>query len=561
MRLFLNRIPFAFAYVNVVLLCATGEACHGQEVLPITVEEWSIWTGSPAHERMNDRKAFGNAMPSVVGTARPSQDGTGSKGLAIAPVSVIRLLGAPTIDNDVELQLTSGSFLSHWPPARERVDSLRWFGIDLSRTVPESLPLVFLSESHPFRALRELDDSLVIEVEARTERFLSYDAELAMPIPLTLQDGPDEYTLQNVSSQTLYDLAVIAPAEGGFRIGWLDELPAGTPTEEPRSENAEGDSDPEDGTDTNKNPDRDPTLDLFDDEAQDVDDPKPQDSPPTPLPAEADATVRAQTEQRLNQPIFFDGSEMPIAAILQRISTQTGLQTVRDDQTLALASIDLDARSAAPTAGQRSARDVLAEVLGNAGLSYRIIQDGSLLLSTSERLSADATSREAQVKGPPVTLTLSKVFPATDPEYANVSDQEFLRRLVKRGIGENRASVTINELSDPLFRPDRLIVLAHLDRAALDELVPLDVFPPPNRTVRVATVIISGIDPNLSDQAKQLVALLGDPSASVRETAERDLLTLGPVAIPALKDALNHNDLEIVFRVERVLRTLNQPIP
>jgi HEAT repeat protein len=79
--------------------------------------------------------------------------------------------------------------------------------------------------------------------------------------------------------------------------------------------------------------------------------------------------------------------------------------------------------------------------------------------------------------------------------------------------------------------------------------------------VRVATVIISGIDPGLSDQAEQLVAQLGDPSPSVREEAEHDLFDLGPVAIPALNEALNHQDLEIVYRAERLLRQLNQPIP
>jgi HEAT repeat protein len=136
-----------------------------------------------------------------------------------------------------------------------------------------------------------------------------------------------------------------------------------------------------------------------------------------------------------------------------------------------------------------------------------------------------------------------------------------LRRLESQGIREDRARATLDELGVHLFRPDRLIVLAHLDRAAIDELVPLDVFPPVDRTVRVATVILSGIDPSLSDQAEQLVTQLGDPSASVRESAERDLQTLGPVAIPALNTALEHQDLEIVYRAERVLRQLNQPIP
>ncbi|WP_152049485.1 HEAT repeat domain-containing protein [Tautonia marina] len=529
-----------------------------QEVLPVTVEEWSIWVGSPAQERINDRNAAGNAMPSVVGTARPKQENPGPWGLPIAPVSVVRFLGKPIEDFDLEIRLSSGTFLSHWPPARERVDSLRWFGANLSQNPPADHPLVFLSESHPFRALRELDDSLVIEVEGRAERFLAYDAELALPIPLTLQDGPDDYTLQNLSFHSLHDLAVIVPTDGGYRIGWLDELPAEQPqsSEEPIKEDNDSDSESNAQDDSN----RDPALDVFDDE--NGDDPESRATPPpSPVPAEADAAVRARIEQRLNQSVTLNGSARPVADVLQLIRNQTGLQTVRDDRTLADAEIDLDTTPADLTAGIRPARDVLADMLGKSGLSYRITEDGSLFLSTSERLEAASDASPAQVKGPPVTLTLSDVFTDSDPAYAEVSARELLRRLVSQGIREDRARTTLDELGDHLFRPDRLIVLAHLDRAAIDELVPLDVFPPVDRTVRVATVIISGIDPSLSDQAALLVPQLGDPSPSVREAAERELLTLGPVAIPALKTALDHQDLEIVYRAERILRQLDQPIP
>lgn len=540
----------------VACVCLIPPSSHAQEVLPVSVEEWSIWVGSPAQERINDRNAAGNAMPRMVGTARPKQENPGPGGLPIAPVSVVRFLGEPIVDFDLELRLSSGTFLSHWPPARERVDSLRWFGANLSQNPPADHPLVFLSESHPFRALRELDDSLVIEAEDRAERFLAYDAELTLPIPLTLQDGPDDYTLQNLSPHSLHDLAVIVPTNGGYRIGWLDELPAGQPTEEPIKEDAESDSETNAQDDSN----RDPALDVFDDE--NGDDPESRATPPPPpVPAEADATVRARTEQLLNRSVSLDGSTRPVADVLQLIRTQTGLQTVRDDRTLADAEIDLDSTPADLAAGSRPARDVLAEMLGKAGLSYRITEDGTLFLSTSERLEAASDARPAQVKGPPVTLTLSDVFPASDPGYADVSDREFLRRLVSQGIREDRARATLDELGAHLFRPDRLIVLAHLDRATIDELVPLDVFPPVNRTVRVATVILSGIDPSLSDQAEQLVTQLGDPSARVRETAERDLQNLGPVAIPALNSALDHQDLEIVYRAERILRQLDQPIP
>ncbi|MEW4570088.1 hypothetical protein AB1L88_19655 [Tautonia sp. JC769] len=548
---------------------------HAQEVVPITVEEWSIWVGSPAHERLNDRNAARNAMPQVVGTARPGQSEGRPSDFPVAPVSIIRFLGEPTADLDLELRVGSGSFLAHWPPARERVDSLRWFGTNLTPTRPDDRPPVFLSESHLFRSLRELDDSLVIEAETRAESFLSYDTELNLPIPLTLQDGPDTYTLQNVSGHPLYDLAVIVPTEGGYRIGWLDELPAGKAPEAPAAENPPPSSGADTESESDPDADADPALDLFDEAPDDItenDQAREQasgdeDAPQAParqlppLPAEADATVRARTEQLLNQPVVFDGSSLPIAAVLQRIRAQTGLQSNPDAQTLAEATLDLDTSSATPTPGQRAARDVLAEVLDGVGLTYRIIQDGTLFVTTKERLEADAGSQDIQVKGPPVPLELSDELPASDPGYADVSDRELVRRLVARGLDEDRARMTLDRLGPNLFRPDRLVVLAHLAREAIDEAVPLDVFPPPRQTVRIATVVISGIDPGLAEQAEQLVAQLGDPSPIARERAERDLFDLGPVSIPALNEALKHQDVEVVYRAERLLRRLDQPIP
>ena len=53
---------------------------------------------------------------------------------------------------------------------------------------------------------------------------------MAIPIPVKIRGGPDEYTLQNLTASKLLDVAVIAPVEGGgYRFGWLDELPSGVP--------------------------------------------------------------------------------------------------------------------------------------------------------------------------------------------------------------------------------------------------------------------------------------------------------------------------------------------
>ena len=74
-------------------------------------------------------------------------------------------------------------------------------------------------------------------------------------------------------------------------------------------------------------------------------------------------------------------------------------------------------------------------------------------------------------------------------------------------------------------------------------------------------LVVHGVDPRLQDRARTLVQQLGDKSYKARESAETRLLELGPVAVPALEDALTHKDVEIVFRAERLLLRLNRPVP
>ena len=71
---------------------------------------------------------------------------------------------------------------------------------------------------------------------------------------------------------------------------------------------------------------------------------------------------------------------------------------------------------------------------------------------------------------------------------------------------------------------------------------------------------------------KKLVALDPDPELSGRlrwhawaaacpNSVHSRPQRLGPVALPALEDALRERDMEIVYRAERVLMRLNRPVP
>ncbi len=106
-----------------------------------------------------------------------------------------------------------------------------------------------------------------------------------------------------------------------------------------------------------------------------------------------------------------------------------------------------------------------------------------------------------------------------------------------------------------------LSLAAHLARETIDEAVVLDVFPPPKKIVRTALMVVHGVDPRLQDRARQLVKQLGDKTYKTRESAESRLFALGPVAVPALEDALHDKDVEIAFRAERLLLKPNRAVP
>jgi hypothetical protein len=119
----------------------------------------------------------------------------------------------------------------------------------------------------------------------------------------------------------------------------------------------------------------------------------------------------------------------------------------------------------------------------------------------------------------------------------------------------------LDQYGQSLFEPNELIVLVHLSRPSLDEAVTLDVFPPPKKLVRTATLVVHGVDPRLQDRARTLVQQLGDRSPQARESAETRLFQMGPVVVPVLEDALSNKDVEIVFRAERLLLKLGRAVP
>jgi hypothetical protein len=506
-------------------------------------------------------------MPAAVGTSRPKfEEADLAKKFAVAPISVVQVFGDPAQDVDVDLRIKKGTILAHWPQGKERSGGIQWFKSSLLAAPPSGIAPGNLAENHWFQALRRNEPALYLKHETRAERFLAYDTELTIPIPVKLRGGPDEYTLQNLTGQRLLDVAVIAPADGGYRIGWLDELPTAVPPEKPVDE-PEKAREAEKKQKEKEKPEAKAkaAAEVF--EAAEAESTKDKDKnkekekdKPKPLPAEGDADIRARVDQVLNRPVTANVEGAPRKDVLSLIAGQARFRYELDDPTLAKADVDLT-KPMSLKAGQLAARDALAEILGAVGLSYRVTEDGTLFITTAARLAEESGKKGAVIEGPPVKLTLAKAVRPTDSSYRELTRDAYARRLAGQGMRKEAVQAYLDQYAKSIFEPDALIVIAHLSRDAIDEIALLDVFPAPKKLVRTAAVVAHGVDPRLQDRARTLVKQLGDLAPKARETAETQLFEMGPVAVPALEDALREKDVEVVFRAERILMRLNRPVP
>ena len=66
------------------------------------------------------------------------------------------------------------------------------------------------------------------------------------------------------------------------------------------------------------------------------------------------------------------------------------------------------------------------------------------------------------------------------------------------------------------------------------------------------------IDPEVAKVVDPLIEKLDDPSFEVREEAVRELIKVGPGAVPALQLAREHASPEVRMRVRRVLMHFNE---
>ena len=136
--------------------------------------------------------------------------------------------------------------------------------------------------------------------------------------------------MQNLTNRRLLDVAVIAPTDTGFRVGWLDELPTAVPEKKDEPEPKKP-ADPKDKAALKEKAEA-----VFKDAEA-----KPKEEEIPPLPAEGDATVKARVDQLLNQPVAVTVEQAPRREVINMITRQARLRYEVDDRTLAKEQIDL----------------------------------------------------------------------------------------------------------------------------------------------------------------------------------------------------------------------------
>jgi hypothetical protein len=159
-----------------------------------------------------------------------------------------------------------------------------------------------------------------------------------------------------------------------------------------------------------------------------------------------------------------------------------------------------------------------------------------------------------------VEVAMSPLLAEDSPELESATCAALAERLARAGLKQQESELILAQYAKMFFGSRELVVIFRLPPDAMDELVPIELFPEAQKIVRVGLVLVRNIDPRTKGEVQDLIARLGDPKYSEREAAEKRLIELGAVAVPALKDALKNSDLEIVFRAERILLSRNEKI-
>jgi hypothetical protein len=380
--------------------------------------------------------------------------------------------------------------------------------------IEDESDFAFVDEDHWFRKARE-GEALFVRRGARAERFLAYDAELGLQVPLEVLGGPDKYTLVFSAGYTgdapLHDVLIARSTPQGCRVAWIDTL-----SKADMGKSAK------------------PTLGLFGTDGKDK-------------PAGADAKkhepAKAKAATKPTGPgsgLFGDGGPSKPAA--NPFKAPPPNQQAPKGPTLSPEAL--------------AAQKALLEKARQAGILPKEVE-----------VSKEAPAKIGDVKAavaanPPAgfEVTLSDPLPASSPEAASQTTKALSDRLQRAGLSAHEAELFVGQYAHALFDSEAIVVLARLDPSVIDEKLRLSIFPEPAKTVRVAMLLMRNVDPQFGSEIERLVAELGHAKYSVREAAQNRLTELGSLAFGPLYNALKNSDLEVVVRAERILLNQNQSL-
>jgi hypothetical protein len=471
--------------VAIAALAATSPAA--EEEADFKIHEISLWGFDPTLDQANQLQHYPSVMPGMVDTDR-SRAGAEGK---VAPFSLMTFHGQAVKNLEIDLRVQSGRFVAHWPAAEPKGGRLRWIDVNTSAEADKEGRVATVDAKHWFTAARQLD-ALYVQLGARMERFIIYDAELKLDQPLQISGGPDHYQVTNYSKTPLADVLIVAPESGGRRIGRLALLPAKAASAQKPTESKPTESKP---TET-----------------------KPDEKKPAETKPEGALPETKQAEEK--KPVEETPKEAPAE------EKKTDAKPAEKKQAAAPAAAAPSTPNP-PTAAKEPAAAKTADAAANAG--------------------------------PPVDVEMSALL-ADGAAELNDARLALADGLKQQGLTEAEVELFMERAAPAIFGAKEMIVVCRLPGDAIEERLPLVTYPAAVKTVRTAVLVLRNIDPKIKNDVERLVTNLGAADYAERETAEKRLLELGRLAVPALKSALKSSDAEVQFRAERLLLAQNEKV-
>jgi len=158
----------------------------------------------------------------------------------------------------------------------------------------------------------------------------------------------------------------------------------------------------------------------------------------------------------------------------------------------------------------------------------------------------------------PATLVTVTMTAASGPSDLTDPWKPVLQKL---GVAEADSGVMVSILANTLRDSHKLTAVYLMDDGEFDRLLPLEVVPEPRAITRVGMVIVRNSDPSAGSDVDDLIAQLADPAWSRRNEAYQALAKAGASAVPKLRAAAKSKDVEVAWRAEKLVATIESGKP